>query len=84
MTQCIHLEYERFSFDNENPISFPFLVLPAALLSIHTAKGDFHDQGDAKWIVIRRSLWGHNDTPCGRSAPGHPGSGCPQGVIGVF
>jgi DNA polymerase III delta prime subunit len=26
-------------------------------------KGEFHDQGDAKWIVIRRSLWGHNDTP---------------------
>jgi hypothetical protein len=24
---------------------------------------EFHDHGDAKWIVIRRSLWGHNDTP---------------------
>jgi potassium voltage-gated channel Shaker-related subfamily A protein 7 len=21
-------------------------------------QGEFHDQGDAKWIVIRRSLWG--------------------------
>jgi hypothetical protein len=44
---------------------------------------DFHDQADAEWIVIRgplkslndkwkvirRSLWGHNDTPCGRLAP---------------
>jgi hypothetical protein len=28
--------------------------------------GKFHDQGDAKWIiVIRRSSWGHNDTPAG-------------------
>jgi hypothetical protein len=31
------------------------------------AQGKFHDQGDAEWIVIRRSLWGHNDTPCGRN-----------------
>jgi hypothetical protein len=27
--------------------------------------GEFHDHRDAKWIVIRRQLWGHNDTPCG-------------------
>jgi hypothetical protein len=51
-------------------------------------EGEFHEQGDAKWIVIRRSLWGHNDTPCRQPAPdrpiGHPGSGSPQGVIGVF
>jgi hypothetical protein len=50
--------------------------------------GKFHDQGDAKWIVFRRSLRGHNDTPCGRPASdrpiGRPGSGVPQGVIGVF
>jgi hypothetical protein len=26
-------------------------------------KGEFHDQGDAKWIVIRLQLRGHNDTP---------------------
>jgi hypothetical protein len=32
----------------------------------------FRDQGDAKWILIRRSLWGHNDTPGGRPAPGRP------------
>jgi hypothetical protein len=25
--------------------------------------GKFHDQGDAKWIVIRGQLRGHNDTP---------------------
>jgi hypothetical protein len=45
--------------------------------------GKFHDQGDAKWIVIRRSLSGYNDTPCGRPAPGRP-IGRPQGLIGVF
>jgi hypothetical protein len=50
--------------------------------------GEFHDQADAKWIVIRTSLWGHNDTPCRLPSPGrpigHPGSGHPEGVIGVF
>jgi hypothetical protein len=33
-------------------------------------------------------IWGHNDTPCGRPAPGRPisrpESGRPQGVIGGF
>jgi hypothetical protein len=28
--------------------------------------GEFHDQGDAKWIVIKGLLWGHNVTPFGR------------------
>jgi hypothetical protein len=42
-------------------------------------QGEFHDQGDTKWIVIRRLLCDHNDTPISR-----PGSGRPQGVIGVF
>jgi hypothetical protein len=27
------------------------------------ASGELHDQGDAKWIVIRGQLRGHNDTP---------------------
>jgi hypothetical protein len=35
-----------------------------------------------------RKVWGYNNAPCGRPAPGrpigHPGSGRPQGVIGVF
>jgi hypothetical protein len=47
---------------------------------------EFHDQGGAKWIVIRRSLWGHNYTPFGRPTPGGP-IGCPgvgQGVFGLF
>jgi hypothetical protein len=48
--------------------------------------GKFHDQGDAKWIVIRGQLRGHNDTPCGRPTPSrpisHPVVGRPQGVIG--
>jgi len=45
--------------------------------------GKFHDQGDAKWIVM-----GHNDTPFGRPTPGRPIGrpevGCSQNVIGVF
>jgi hypothetical protein len=51
-------------------------------------RGKFHDQGDAKWIVIRRSLWGHNDMPSRRPAPGQPigrpGPGRPPGIVGVF
>jgi hypothetical protein len=34
--------------------------------------GKFHDQGDAKWIVIRGQLRGHNDTPFGRPTPSRP------------
>jgi hypothetical protein len=34
--------------------------------------GKFHDQEDAKRIVIRRQLRGHNDTPFGRPTPGRP------------
>jgi hypothetical protein len=49
-------------------------------------EGEFHDQGDAKWIVIKRSSWDHNDMPCEWPAPGRPmsqpigrsGSGRPQ------
>jgi hypothetical protein len=38
--------------------------------------GEFHDQGDAKWIVIRGQLRGHNDIPFGRPTPGR--------LIGIF
>jgi hypothetical protein len=31
--------------------------------------GEFHDQGDAKWVVIRGQLRGHNDMPFGRPIP---------------
>jgi hypothetical protein len=31
--------------------------------SLETIAGKFHDQGDAKWIVIRRTLRGHDDMP---------------------
>jgi hypothetical protein len=38
---------------------------------IHTKEiGDFHDQADAKSIVIRGLLRGHNDMPCGWPIPG--------------
>jgi hypothetical protein len=46
--------------------------------------GEFHDQADAEWIVIRGLLRGHNDTPCGRPTPGCPGIGCPYGVSSGF
>jgi hypothetical protein len=32
------------------------------------AVGGSHDEADAEWILIRRPLWGHNDTPAGLSA----------------
>jgi hypothetical protein len=54
----------------------------------NSAAGKSHDQGDAKWIVIRRPLRGHNDTPFGRPTPCRslvrPRVGRPQGVIGGF
>jgi hypothetical protein len=31
--------------------------------------GKFYDKWDAEWIVIRRQLKGHNDTPCGFQPP---------------
>jgi hypothetical protein len=51
----------------------------------HSINCEFHDQGDAKWIVIRGQQRGHNDMPCRRPTPGwpigRPGVGCPQGVF---
>jgi hypothetical protein len=48
--------------------------------------GEFHDQGDAKWIVIREQLRGHNNTPFGRPTSsrsiGRPGVGRPSGKFG--
>jgi hypothetical protein len=53
-----------------------------------TPSGQFHDQGDAKWIVIRGQLKGHNDAPFGRPTPDWPIGrrviGRPQGINGVF
>jgi hypothetical protein len=73
-----HLQGQRACGCQRKTLNFIYQSIP----------GEFHDQGDTKWIVIRRSLWGHNDTPSGRPAPGRsigcPGSGCLQSVIGVF
>jgi hypothetical protein len=44
--------------------------------------GEFHDQGDAKWIVIRGKLRGHDDAPFGRPTPSRPIGRL--GVFGVF
>jgi hypothetical protein len=50
--------------------------------------GKFHDQGDAKWIVIRRQLRGHNDTCFGWPTPGRPislpGVGRPSGIFSYY
>jgi hypothetical protein len=58
------------------------LIVGPAWYECGKVVGEFHDQGDAKWIVIR----GHNNMPFGRptsSRPiGHPVVSCPQGVFG--
>jgi hypothetical protein len=40
--------------------------------SVFPLPGEFHDQADAKRIVIRGLLRGHDDTPCGRPNAGWP------------
>ena len=61
-------------------------MVPSDLLNQGFSVGEFHDQGDAKWIVIRGQLSGHNDMPFGQRTPGRPigrpGAGRPQGVFG--
>jgi hypothetical protein len=56
-----------------------------AIHILASCKGEFQEKADAKWIVNRGPLWGHNDTPCGRPTPGRPvgrpGAGRPQGVF---
>jgi hypothetical protein len=51
-------------------------------------RSKFHDQGDAKWIVIREQLRVHNDMPFRWPTPGwpisRPGVGHPEGIFGVF
>jgi hypothetical protein len=55
---------------------------------MESSEGEFHDQADDEWIVIRGPLRGHNDTPFGRPTPGRPigrlGVVHPQGIFGVF
>jgi hypothetical protein len=55
---------------------------------VATTAGEFRDQGDAEWMVIKGQLRGHNDTPFGRPTPGRPvgrpGVGHPKGVLGGF
>jgi hypothetical protein len=39
---------------------------------IVNALGEYHDQGDAKWMLFREQSRGQNDTPLGRPTPGRP------------
>jgi hypothetical protein len=41
----------------------------SAAASLKRARGEFHDQGDAKWIVISGPSRNHNDMPFGRPTP---------------
>jgi hypothetical protein len=63
-----------FSQSNQSKRNVNIFVVP---------KGEFHDQGDAKWIVIRGQLRGHNDAPFGRPTSGRP-IGRSSGVFGGF
>jgi hypothetical protein len=53
-------------------------------------KDEFHDQADAKWIVIKGQLRGHNDTPFGQPTAtpsrtiARPVVGRPQGIFYGF
>ena len=46
--------------------------------------GGYHDEADAEWIVIRRPLRGHNDTPFGRLTPGRPIGRPGVGVLSYY
>jgi hypothetical protein len=50
----------------------------------HHHQGEFHDQGDARWIVVRRSLWAANQVANPSRPVGRPEVGHPQGVMGGF
>jgi hypothetical protein len=78
-------------YEKANPVCFHNFIFSILTLTGRNFKqfelgGKFHDQGDAKCIVIRGQLRGHNDTPYGRPAPGRPIGrrvvGRPQGVYG--
>jgi hypothetical protein len=48
----------------------PFLLLTGPSGCGKSSTGEFHDQADAKWMVIRGPLRGHSDTPCRQPTPG--------------
>jgi hypothetical protein len=47
----------------------PKPAMPYLFILCTLKRREFHDQGDAKWIVIRRQLKGHNDMPMGGQPP---------------
>jgi hypothetical protein len=76
------------SYKNEATSEGQVIMLHAHHSHHSVIHGKFRDQGDAKWIVIRGQLRGHNDASFMRPTPGrligHPGVGYPQGVINSF
>jgi hypothetical protein len=71
------------TWSNTDPLhDILHLQTPASAHAFQTT-GEFHDQGDAKWIVIRRQLSGHNDFSFGRPTSGWP-IGRLQDIFGVF
>jgi hypothetical protein len=77
--EIVSADVEDFEFTPRPEFEGPFTVFN---------EGEFHDQADANWIVIRGLLWGHNDTPSGRSTSslpiGRAGMVRPQGVFIYF
>jgi hypothetical protein len=82
-------ENPAFLTNPPSPSIYPFSPGNVSISTIPLSViGEFHDQGDAKRIVIMGQLRTHNDMPFGQSAPGRPvgrpGVGRPQGVFGGF
>jgi hypothetical protein len=46
--------------------------------------GEFHDQGDAKWIVIKGQLWGHNDMTFGQPTPADLSAAWGLAALGAY
>jgi hypothetical protein len=57
-------------------LSFPVLdesaIGSSRVSRLATPSGEFHDQGDARWVVIRGQLRRRNDTPFRWPTPGQP------------
>jgi hypothetical protein len=73
--ESLELEYESFETKSDSESrsdDLPTDDRPDDLPADGGSEGDFRDQADTEWIVIRTQLRGHNDTPFGRPTPGRP------------